>query len=63
MMAQKQGTSGNKRRKRGDWEAIARGRANVDRVLVNHSGNTGIPAIGEVGSAAYRRLLRKRSGR
>lgn len=59
-MAQKQGTSGAKHRKRGDWEALAKGRANVPRVLINHHGNTGIPTLGDVGSAAYRRLLAKR---
>jgi hypothetical protein len=48
-----------KHRKKGDWVAVAKGRANRDRDLSHHSGHTGIPKSGEVGSAAYRRLLAK----
>ena len=54
----KQGGSGNKKRKVGDWIAISKGRVNRDREVVNRS-NRDYPNMGEVGSAAYRRLVRK----
>ena len=52
---------GQPRRKKGDWVALARGRAGrPGRELVNHP-NVNIPRLSDVGSAAYRRLISKRS--
>lgn len=48
-----------KRRKRGDWEAVARARAKVQRDNRTGRGLTNIPNISDVGSAAYRRLVAK----
>ena len=42
-----------------NWEAIARGRAHLTRDLRTTRGVTNIPKIGEVGSAAYRRMQAK----
>ena len=51
-------------RKKGDWIAIAAGRARViGREVVNGRGLSNIPQLNAVGSAAYRRLLAKRQGR
>lgn len=45
-----------KGRNKGDWKAIATGRGRVARDLMHGTGLTNIPKVGEVGSAAYRRL-------
>jgi len=62
-MSQKQSTGSGKRRKRGDWVSIASGRSHTPRDLINGHGLSNIPKIGDVGSAAYRRLVVKRSAR
>jgi len=49
-----------KNRKKGDWETIARSRVRVPRDIVNGHGLSNIPKIGDVGSAAYRRLVSSR---
>jgi hypothetical protein len=49
-----------KRRKPGDWKSVAAGRAAVPRIAVRGRGLSNIPAIGETGSAAYRRLTDKK---
>lgn len=54
----KQGASGRKNRKTGDWVNIAKGRQNRDREIVNR-GDRDMPNMGDVGSAAYRRLMKK----
>lgn len=48
----------NANRGPGYWITLARGRDNRDRVLPNRNPREGInyPNLGEVGSAAYRRL-------
>lgn len=48
-----------KARKAGDWRAVAAGRAHKPRELRAGKGLSNIPNLGEVGSAAYRRLLAK----
>lgn len=59
-MATKQGASSGKGRKKGDWIAIAAGRARVPKDIVNGRGLSNVPKIGDVGSAVYRRLLASR---
>lgn len=54
-MATKQGTSGAKHRKPGDWKAIAKGRDNKARYVRTGRGLTNVPDLGDTGSAAYRR--------
>lgn len=49
----------SKRRKTGDWKAVATGRNNKPRFLPGPRGLTNIPNLGDVGSAAYRRLMKK----
>jgi hypothetical protein len=49
-------TAKGKMRKKGDWVAVAKGRGNSQRSVVNGSGLSNVPRTGEVGSAAYRRL-------
>lgn len=50
-----------KGRSKGDWIAVAKGRANkVREPLANRPGAC-VPAVTDVGSAAYRRLLAKKS--
>lgn len=56
----KQGGSGRKNRKPGDWIAIAKARANSGREVV-HRGDRDIPGMNEVGSAAYRRLTQRKA--
>jgi hypothetical protein len=48
-------------RSKGSWVSIHNGRANKDRSLPNRDPRRGInfPNLGDVGSAAYRRLLQK----
>jgi len=54
----KQASAGSgKRRKKGEWVAIANGRSHRDTVLTNGHGLSNIPQRGDVGSAAYRRSL------
>jgi hypothetical protein len=45
-------------RSKGSWVAIHNGRAHKDRSLVRRDPRQGInfPAVGDVGSAAYRRM-------
>jgi hypothetical protein len=52
-------------RTKGSWISIHNGRANKDRVLPSRDARRGInwPQMGEVGSAAYRRMERKRAGK
>lgn len=58
-MAEKKHGKG-KGRKTGDWKAIEQGRArNKNRFLVTSRGLSNVPVVGEIGSAAYRRLIRK----
>jgi hypothetical protein len=54
----KQGSSGRKNRKKGDWEAIARGRSHRASTIVSRS-NRDFPVVGAIGSAAYQRLGKK----
>lgn len=46
-------------RKPGDWKTIAAGRRNKPVELVNGRGASGFVTVGEVGSAAYRRMKAK----
>lgn len=57
-MAKSKSGSGNKKRKVGDWVNIAAGRKNKGLEVV-HRSNRDMPGIGDVGSAAYRRLQGK----
>ena len=50
-----------KRRKKGDWLAVAKAHAAVDRIMAKSGGLSNIPPVTDVGSAAYRRLLAKRA--
>lgn len=50
-----------KKRKPGDWKAVASGRAKKPRDMQNGHGLKNIPAVTETGSAAYRRLLKQKS--
>jgi hypothetical protein len=59
-MAQAKGKSNGKGRRKGDWITIAASRARIPRDLVNGHGLSNIPVMGQVGSAAYRRLVAKR---
>lgn len=60
-MAQKQSQGAGKRRKKGDWVPIAAGRERSmregKREIINGRGVSNVPVIGQVGSAAYRRLM------
>ena len=49
----------HKGRKHGDWVAVASMRTRTPKELINGRGLSNIPKIGEVGSAAYRRLLQR----
>lgn len=60
-MAKSKTSASGKGRKAGDWVAIARGRENAGRVVVNGHGISNVPGRGEVGSAAYRRLITGRT--
>lgn len=51
-----------KRRKPGDWKAVAAGRMKTQREMLRGHGLSNIPQVGEVGSAAYRRLLARQRG-
>lgn len=53
-----------KGRKKGDWVAVARGRASRERDLAKRSPVVGIhyPRQGDVGSATYRRTLDGQNG-
>lgn len=57
-MAKSKSGSGSKKRKTGDWISIASGRKGRGLEVVNRS-NRDMPQIGDVGSAAYRRLMNK----
>ena len=59
-----QGSSGRKKRKPGDWVAVAKGRANSahSRETVSRR-NRDIPGMQEMGSAAYRRAAVKKARR
>ena len=48
---------GRPRRKKGEWVTEHNSRSNRDRTVVARP-NRDFPAIGDVGSAAYRRLRR-----
>lgn len=52
-------TMKGKGRKKGDWVAVARGRGNKERDYAKRpaTGGMNYPKLGDVGSAAYRRLL------
>lgn len=52
-----------KARKVGDWKAVAAGRSHKPRELRTGRGLSNIPSPGDVGSAAYRRLMAKVSGK
>lgn len=54
-MAQK----GRAPRKKGDWIILAKGRSHAARELVTNPGANQRPRVGDVGSAAYRRLMAK----
>lgn len=56
-MTQKQ--KGRAPRKKGEWVLIAKGRSHAKRDVVSNPGTNQRPRIGEVGSAAYRRLKAK----
>jgi hypothetical protein len=47
----------NKHRAKGDWQKIANQRAHKERFVRTSRGVTNIPIIGDIGTAAYRRLL------
>lgn len=49
-----------KKRKTGDWKSIAAGRDKKERVLRTTRGLTNIPKVTETGSAAYRRLAKRK---
>lgn len=55
------GPNSGKMRKPGEWIAVARGRANKVREPQPNKSEACIPSVTDTGSAAYRRLLRKRS--
>ncbi len=52
-----------KKRKPGDWKAVASGRAKKEREMRQGRGLTNIPKVTETGSAAYRRLSLMRKGK
>lgn len=52
-----------KARKVGDWKAVANGRANKVREMRTGRGLSNIPNATDVGSAAYRRLQAKVTGK
>lgn len=49
--------SGAKNRKPGEWMIVEKGRRGKQRDTSKSHGLTNIPKVGEVGSAAYRRLV------
>lgn len=53
----------SKARKVGDWKAVAAGRAHKPRELRTGRGQSNVPNLTDVGSAAYRRLLAKTTGK
>lgn len=55
-------TMKGKGRKKGDWVAVAKGRASRVREIASRAATTGMnyPKSGDVGSAAYRRILGRR---
>ena len=56
-MAQKQ--KGRAPRKKGEWLLIHKGRSHAKREVVTDPGVNQRPRVGDVGSAAYRRLKGK----
>lgn len=48
-----------KKRKPGEWKAIAAGRDKKERQMREGRGLTNVPKINETGSAAYRRQFQK----
>ena len=60
-MAQKQ--KGRAPRKKGEWVLISKGRSHAHRELVTNPGTNQRPRVGDVGSAAYRRLKARNGGR
>lgn len=54
----KQGSSGRKNRKKGDWENIAKGRMNRNREIVERH-DRDYPKMNVNGSAAYQRTVKK----
>lgn len=53
-------TMAAKRRKPGDWKAVANSRNMTPKLALRGHGLTNIPSMNETGSAAYRRLLDKK---
>jgi len=53
----------SKHRKAGQWREVAAGRSKKPRETRTGRGLTNIPKASETGSAAYRRLLDKMSGK
>lgn len=49
-----------KRRKPGDWRAIAKSREQIPRLFPSGRGLSNIPVVTDAGSAAYRRLMKKK---
>jgi len=52
-------TMKGKNRKKGDWVAVAKGRAGKNLQLTRGNGLSNVPSVTDVGSAAYRRLSKK----
>lgn len=50
-----------KARKVGDWKKLADARAKVEKVEYHGAGLSNVPNVRDVGSAAYRRLMAKRT--
>lgn len=48
-----------KRRKAGDWKTVVATRLHRERTLRTTRGQTNVPPVSDVGSAAYRRLASK----
>lgn len=53
----------SKGRKPGQWREVANGRAKKQRDYRTSRGLTNIPAVGETGSAAYRRLTKDKKAK
>jgi len=53
-------SKGGKKRQPGQWQAIAKRRQGIPRMVPTSRGLSNVPVIGQVGSAAYRRLVAKR---
>lgn len=51
------------KRKPGDWKSVANSRAQIPRIALGPRGLTNIPNIGDTGSAAYRRLMKRQGNR